>query len=249
MSHPVADDVIAVLVEIQHRFDSDGSSLNVPELRKEATRAIARIEVDAQRFANVVSAENSIHDACVRRLGYNDAPEFDSDVEEWLNGRSDALSAAVLARVTTEDQHQRLVEVLGISGSQPATPCARDLESPPAERVRTTVSRIIRDTRLSNNVKALHNYECQVCGSTLALADGSRYAEGHHVQPLGAPHNGPDVLGNIMCLCPNHHAACDLAAIELNSNELRHATGHVVDQRYLDYHNSLVGKRGKKRQA
>ena len=124
--------------------------------------------------------------------------------------------------------------------SQLTTPQAEDLEPPAAERVETTVSRILRDTRLSNRVKALHNYECQLCGSTLLLADGSRYAEGHHILPLGSPHNGPDVLGNIICLCPNHHAACDLGAIELVRNELRGAVGHVVAQRYIDYHNSII---------
>ncbi len=123
---------------------------------------------------------------------------------------------------------------------QLTTPQAEDLEPPAAERVETTVSRILRDTRLSNRVKALHNYECQLCGSTLLLADGSRYAEGHHILPLGSPHNGPDVLDNIICLCPNHHAACDLGAIVLVTNELRGAAGHVVAQQYIDYHNSSI---------
>jgi predicted restriction endonuclease len=240
MRRPVADDVIAVLEEIRHRFELSGSEPDVQDLRKEAIQVIARIEVDARRFANEVSADNSIHDACVRRLGYTQVAEFDAAVNDWLRGRSDALSVAVLARVTTEGQRQKLAEVLGISDSQPTTPPAQDLESPPAERVETTVSRILRDTQLSNRVKALHNYECQLCGCTLPLADGSRYAEGHHVQPLGAPHNGPDVLESIICVCPNHHAACDLGAIELVRHELQRAVGHVVDQRYVDYHNSKI---------
>jgi hypothetical protein len=240
MSRAVADDVIAVLAEIRRRLELNGSASDVQELRKEAIRTIARIEVDARRFANEVSADNSIHDACVRRLGHNDVSEFDRDVDDWLRGRSDALNVAVLAKVTTEDQRQRLVKVLGIWDSQPTTPAARDLTSTPTERVETTVSRILRDTRLSNRVKALHNYECQLCGCTLPLADGSRYAEGHHVQPLGAPHSGPDVPGNIICLCPNHHVACDLGAIDLVQNNLQSAVGHVVDQRYIDYHNSII---------
>jgi HNH endonuclease len=240
MSRPVADDVIAVLEEIRHRLELSGSELDVQDLRKKAIRTIARIEVDARRFANEVSADNSIHDACVRRLGYTQVAEFDAAVEDWLRGRSDALSVAVLARVTTEGQRQKLAEVLGTSDSQPTTPSAQDLESPPAERIETTVSRILRDTRLSNRVKALHNYECQFCGCTLPLADGSRYAEGHHIQPLGVPHNGPDVPENILCVCPNHHAACDLGAIKLVWHELQHAVGHIVDQRYIDYHNSKI---------
>ncbi len=63
------------------------------------------------------------------------------------------------------------------------------------------------------------------------------------MKPLGAPHDGVDVLENIICLCPNHHAACDIFAIELVLNELRPAVGHVVDQRYIDYHNTAVRRR------
>jgi uncharacterized protein YlxP (DUF503 family) len=98
MSRPVADDVIAVLEEIRHRFELSGSEPDVQDLRKEAIWAIARIEVDARRFANEVSAD-TIHDACVRRLGYAEVAEFDVAVDDWLRGRSDALSVAVLARV------------------------------------------------------------------------------------------------------------------------------------------------------
>jgi hypothetical protein len=72
-----ADDVIAVLEEIRHRFELSGSEPDVQDLRKEAIQAIARIEVDARRFANEVSAENSIHDACVRRLGYTQVLKLD----------------------------------------------------------------------------------------------------------------------------------------------------------------------------
>jgi hypothetical protein len=212
----------------------------VEELRKQAIRSVARIEVDAGRFVNDISAQNSIHDACVRRLGYTDVAEFDRAVDEWLSGRSDELRVAVLAKVTNDAQRQGLAEILGISDYRPAKAAAQDLEAPPADRVLTTVSRILRDTGLSNRVKVLHNYECQICGYTLLLADGSRYAEGHHVQPLGSPHNGPDVLGNIVCLCPNHHAACDLGAIALDANELRQAIGHHVERSYIDYHNTVV---------
>lgn len=125
------------------------------------------------------------------------------------------------------------------SPARPA-PQAHDLEAPSPARVHTTVSRIVRDTQLSNSVKVLHSYECQICGHTILLADGSRYAEGHHVQPLGIPHNGPDVIENIICLCPNHHAACDLGAIRLDPAELRQAAGHCVSQQYIDYHNHTI---------
>jgi hypothetical protein len=240
MSHLVADDIIAVLAEIRHQFEVSGRHRDAEELRKDAIRAVARIEVAARRFANDISAQNSIHDACVRRLGYTDVAHFDLAVDDWLHGRADTLSVAVLARVANDAQRQGLAEVLAMSDPGSTRASAQDVESPSATRVATTVSRILRDTRLSNRVKVLHNYECQVCGETLLLPDGARYAEGHHVQPLGTPHNGPDELGNILCLCPNHHAACDLGAIALVADHLRPAVGHHVEPRYIEYHNALV---------
>jgi predicted restriction endonuclease len=119
-------------------------------------------------------------------------------------------------------------------------PTAVDVDAPPAERVLTTVSRIVRDTALANRVKGLHRQRCQICGETVQLADGTDYAEGHHLQPLGEPHNGPDLAENIVCLCPNHHAACDFGAILISAPDLRTADGHAVAQRFLDYHNRTV---------
>lgn len=117
---------------------------------------------------------------------------------------------------------------------------ASDLEHPPAERVVTTVTRVVRDTELAKRIKKLHSQLCQLCGQTVQLADGTGYAEGHHLQPLGKPHDGPDVAENIVCLCPNHHAACDLGAIRLAATDLRPAVGHMVGQQFIDYHNRVV---------
>lgn len=119
-------------------------------------------------------------------------------------------------------------------------PQAQDLSPPPPERVETTISRIIRDTQVANKVKAMHNYECQICGHTIVLADGTRYAEAHHIRPLGPPHDGPDSMENILCVCPNHHAACDLGAIQLCLEQLRQVPGHVVRSVFIDYHNSNI---------
>ncbi|WP_143031422.1 MULTISPECIES: HNH endonuclease [Pseudomonas] len=106
------------------------------------------------------------------------------------------------------------------------------------DRSEVTIYRIIRDTLLARRVKQLHNYQCQLCGHTIVLPDGSRYAEAHHVQPLGAPHNGPDILENIVCVCPNHHAELDYGARTLNQADLRPAEGHSLGCRYLAYHNT-----------
>ena len=117
---------------------------------------------------------------------------------------------------------------------------AIDLPAPVPERVETTTYRILRDTAKALCVKDLHQYECQICGHTIELPDGTRYAEAHHIRPLGAPHNGPDVIGNILCVCPNHHAELDYGVSPITLSALRSSKGHAVDPQYVDYHNQKI---------
>ena len=48
----------------------------------------------------------------------------------------------------------------------------------------------------------------------------SGYAEVHHIRPLGAGHDGPDIPANMLVLCPNHHAAFDLSTMALDPDSL-----------------------------
>lgn len=115
-------------------------------------------------------------------------------------------------------------------------PCDKDVP----ERIETKIQRIIRDTALSKKVKALHNYKCQLCGTTIELPDGQRYAEAHHIKPLGSPHDGPDIMGNLICLCPNHHAMLDYGALRLELSSIRKVAGHEIAFEYLAYHNNTI---------
>lgn len=115
-----------------------------------------------------------------------------------------------------------------------------DLGEPEPSRIKTTTYRILRDTLLAQKIKALHDYECQICGLTLELKDGQRYAEAHHIKPLGSPHNGPDIAENIICVCPNHHAQLDYAAIKLNSSTLRVLEEHPLGDEFIGYHNEII---------
>jgi hypothetical protein len=124
------------------------------------------------------------------------------------------------------------------AANTPGLPCSVDLD-PPA-RASVLVSRIIRDTVISQRVKKLHNFACQLCGHVVELSGGGRYAEAHHVKPLGAPHDGPDVLGNLVCVCPNHHAQLDFGAIKIDKNAMRMVRGHVVSEDFINYHNTIV---------
>ena len=130
---------------------------------------------------------------------------------------------------------------------QPASTSAR-AKSGPAPKVQSTILRVVRDTAVSRKVKALHNFHCQICGTRLEC-EGGPYAEGAHIRPLGAPHNGPDVLGNVLCLCPNDHVLFDHGAISIDddfqligqSGSLRISKKHEIDPLHLEYHREMWG--------
>ena len=116
----------------------------------------------------------------------------------------------------------------------------------PIERREATFMRLVRDTQISNLIKQLYQHKCQVCNKALQLAQGL-YAEGAHIQPLGSPHNGPDVQSNILCLCPNHHVLFDGGAFSIAddfsligiSGSLTVRPTHQIDLEYIRYHRSL----------
>lgn len=110
----------------------------------------------------------------------------------------------------------------------------------PEKRIATLINRIIRDSELARRVKEMHSFECQICGHAIALPDGSWYAEAHHIKPLGNPHGGRDTIGNILCVCPNHHAELDFGVMPLNLSRLRLEDAHAVDPKYVEYHNRVI---------
>ncbi len=110
-------------------------------------------------------------------------------------------------------------------------------EDTPAPSVKTTIYRTLRETDLVKKLKLIHGNHCQICGSAILVGDNT-YSEGHHIQPLGR--RGPDSPGNILILCPNHHVQCDYGGIPLTLTELRRDSRHVVQQRFIDWHNQNV---------
>jgi len=106
-------------------------------------------------------------------------------------------------------------------------------------RLKVEVTRVVRDIGLANTIKELHGHRCQICDLRIELSAGRFYSEGHHLKPLGKKHNGPDVEGNVLCVCPNCHAKLDFAAIKIDPAKLRTVLGHAVRKEFIDYHNSL----------
>jgi putative restriction endonuclease len=117
-----------------------------------------------------------------------------------------------------------------------------------APRAQTTIQRLVRNTRLSAQVKQMYDYTCQVCGLRLETPAGP-YAEGAHIRALGRPHDGPDDLANLLCLCPNHHVLFDAGAIYVDEYMVVQAAGqpigtlkvrpeHQLDPGHFAYHAS-----------
>jgi predicted restriction endonuclease len=110
---------------------------------------------------------------------------------------------------------------------------------------------VYQDRRISESVMHAHDYECQVCGTFLEVPGGMRYAQTLHLRGLSAPHYGPDVPGNILCLCPNDRMLFALGSFVIDDNfhvidedgeivsDLRMNRKHHIHLDYARYHRSL----------
>lgn len=139
--------------------------------------------------------------------------------------------------------HQQAAEPARAAGERTPLPAPKAFDLRIRERkIRKscTTYRVLRETDQALRVRRFHGDRCQICGSTISLADGTTYAETHHLRPLGAPHHGEDISENIICLCPNHHAMLDLGLLRLKAEELRTAEGHKIAQEFIDYHNHAI---------
>jgi 5-methylcytosine-specific restriction protein A len=106
-----------------------------------------------------------------------------------------------------------------------------------AIRVLRQVNTIVRKIELVRKIKNTYSNTCQVCTKRLPIGKGKYYSEVHHIQPLGHPHNGPDKIENMICVCPNCHVQLDLGAIAVASLKL---SKHKVHDEYVAYHNTNI---------
>lgn len=111
------------------------------------------------------------------------------------------------------------------------------------------VTRRIRDTAISREVKAVYSNRCQVCSTAIPGIGDRHYSEGAHVKPLGRPHLGADSLDNLLCLCPNHHTQLDIGGMVIRDDfsvmstsnmrpfaNLTFAGGHQIQVSNARYH-------------
>lgn len=108
-----------------------------------------------------------------------------------------------------------------------------------ARRIRREIEVILRDQKLVDEIKRKYNNTCQICGKQIRIGKNKYYSEVHHIHPLGKPHNGHDILENMLCVCPNCHTLLDYKAIVLDEKSFK-IIKHSISRANVEYHNSLV---------
>ncbi|MGW1130876.1 HNH endonuclease [Streptomyces griseoluteus] len=108
-----------------------------------------------------------------------------------------------------------------VEASWPVESAAPDFPDTPVQRRAAVVQAQDRDSQVRRQVKAWYDNTCQFCGTKIEFPTRPfSYSEAAHIQALGAPHNGPDRVENVLCLCPNCHIRFDMGGRFL-TDELR----------------------------
>ena len=182
---------------------------------------------------------------------------FTAPAELLLSGVPARVRAVgvLLGRHQPDVNREALLSDVNLAGYDSASGYLGGSTASPSrpERRATTTSQIVRDRRVADSVKALYRNECQVCGDRLDTRVGP-YSEAAHVRGLGTPHEGPDVLANVLCLCSNHHVLFDTLTIYIDTagvvrfasdgSELHKLTvhpDHELQMANVAYHRELCG--------
>lgn len=88
----------------------------------------------------------------------------------------------------------------------------------PAPKRMITQEVFERNTSLAEMLKSYYDHHCQVCLANFKEPYGVDYSEAHHIKYLSQ--GGPDVSGNMVVLCPNHHRIVHEAHAEFRPGDL-----------------------------
>jgi len=118
----------------------------------------------------------------------------------------------------------------------------------PERTLQNKSSRIVRDPQIPKWIKAAYKDKCQICRVTVSTPT-STYSIGAHIRGLGKPHNGPDIVSNMLCLCPNCHLMFDFGTFYIKDDgrtivnlmtseeiQLEMAPDHVLDSESIAHH-------------
>ncbi|HWD04596.1 MAG TPA: YDG/SRA domain-containing protein [Amycolatopsis sp.] len=219
--------------QVAHQsFDSRGNAaLETSRIQGMAVRVLRKVG-KIYRYGGLFSVEAS-------RLVYPAGGEFKVCRFEMVKiERSlDATYSPIELGVSAEQHHNHLP----VGNLEPG-------------RRSTNVQRIVRSTTVAERVKALYDNTCQMCGIKLVVPGDRSYSEGAHIQALGGLNQGPDIVENMLCLCPNCHVLFDSGALIVQKDRslllngkpailnnmpaaaLHEHKDHHLDERYLAHH-------------
>ena len=228
------DQVIEVLTDIRVQYQKN-PSLPIRKLRRDASQAVAK-----QRSIR----QPTVEDKSLRQLNppIDTMRDFDYRVEKWLHLGDNTLKGILDYHTISEQDWENVQRLFNTEDFLP-TPEAFDIaESLQPQRIQENTYRILRDTALSRRVKEMYGHKCQICGTSIHLPGERLYAEVHHLVPLGYPHNGLDEMGNVLCVCPNHHVELDYGALFVEVSQLTLKPEHPLNSKHVQYHNTAIYK-------
>lgn len=100
----------------------------------------------------------------------------------------------------------------------------------------------LREAAHALDLKRLYHFRCQVCRVQLKGSAGP-YAETLYIQPLEAPHDGPDAPENMLCVCPNCRVLLEIGGLGIaddfgligRDGALHVDFRHRIKRRHLQY--------------
>jgi len=112
----------------------------------------------------------------------------------------------------------------------------------PAMQTQEAVTRYIRDSKKTKQLKRAYKDMCQVCGTTIEMSARSRYSEVHHLRPISE--HGDDDFDNMLVLCPNHHVEFDykLIGLDKDGHKLVSSTGERAGEITLSKDHRIAPK-------
>ncbi|MFI8930061.1 HNH endonuclease [Streptomyces sp. NPDC053474] len=197
----------------------DAFSLRVGEHTLRIAAALAAAEASTVIHHGMIEAAWTL----VRR-SILDSWELDAADTSRLMEPFAKVDAALQAAEDTDVCSDPSVRSDQEADTEPVGEPAADVPDMPVQRRTAVVQSQDRDTRVTRQVKEWYDNTCQICGTRIELpAPPYSYSEAAHIQALGAPHDGPDRIENVLCLCPNCHIQFDRGARYLTDDL------HVVD--------------------
>lgn len=99
-----------------------------------------------------------------------------------------------------------------------------------------------RDELIRDASKQIAKYDCQGCNAkTFIDTNGFNYVEAHHILEYNSKEEGPDVLQNLLVLCPNCHSKIHYARIDILNDFYRSLRERKVIklEQFIDLHNKF----------